>query len=106
MFQGNKESFGTFLILRTRFKDTKNSKILEKRREDWIKDLNMNLVTGKVVRTTHFFEDLPDFRKLDLLKALDSEPGLRDDAECKQIERYIRSMTFFKPYSEFESKDI
>ena len=67
------------LILRTRFKDTKERKVLLKRRDDWIKDLNMNLVKGKVVRSTHYFDDLDRTSKLTLLKALDSEPGVRED---------------------------
>jgi len=63
-FQKDKKEFVDLLILRTRFKDTKDRKVLLKRRDDWIKDLNMNLVKGKVVRSTHYFEDLIDAQKL------------------------------------------
>lgn len=45
-------------MLRTRFHDTRDAKILFKRRDDWIKDLNLNLVRGKVVRSTTYFDDL------------------------------------------------
>ena len=78
-FQRDKKEFVDLLILRTRFKDTKERKVLLKRRDDWIKDLNMNLVKGKVVRSTHYFDDLDRTSKLTLLKALDSEPGVRED---------------------------
>ena len=78
-FQRDKKEFVDLLILRTRFKDTKERKVLLKRRDDWIKDLNMNLVKGKVVRSTHYFDDLDRNQKLTLLKALDSEPGARED---------------------------
>lgn len=79
---------------------------LLKRRDDWVRDLNMNLVRGKVIRSTHFFDELQDYNKLELLKALDSEPGSRDDSEVRLIESYVRSMSFFKPYAEFESIDF
>ena len=45
-----------FLILKTRFQDQADRKTLFKRRDDWIKDLNMNLVKGKVVKSTHYFD--------------------------------------------------
>ena len=45
------------LILKTRFNDTQDRKVLFKRRDDWIKDLNMNLVKGKVIRSTHYFDE-------------------------------------------------
>ena len=45
-----------FLILKTRFSEQTDRKTLFKRRDDWIKDLNMNLVKGKVVKSTHYFD--------------------------------------------------
>lgn len=105
-FQRDKKEFVDLLILKTRFKDTRDRKVLLKRRDEWIKDLNMNLVRGKVIRSTHYFDDLEDAQKMTLLKALDSEAGMRDDTQCKAIEAYVRSMTFLKPYSEFESVDF
>ena len=48
-----------FLILKTRFQEFQEKadrKALFKRRDDWIKDLNMNLVKGKVVKSTHYFD--------------------------------------------------
>ena len=47
------------LILRQRFEDTADRRVLFKRRDDWIKDLNLNLVKGKVIKSTHYFEELP-----------------------------------------------
>ena len=44
------------LILKTRFQEQTDRKTLFKRRDDWIKDLNMNLVKGKVVKSTHYFD--------------------------------------------------
>ena len=95
-----------YFILRTRFRDNQPMNVLLKRRDDWIRDLNMNLVRGKVIRSTHFFDELADPQKLQLLKALDSEQGAREDSDAKIIEQYIRSMSFFKPYAEFESIDF
>ena len=33
---------------------------LMRRMKDWMQDLNFNLCTGKVVRTTRFFEELDE----------------------------------------------
>ena len=93
-------------IMRTRFKDTTNCKVLEKRRSDWLADLNMNLITGKVIRSTHYFNTLEDDEKLSVLRVLDSEPGNREDGECRIIEPFVRSMSLFKPYSDFEFSDF
>ena len=46
------------LILRQRFEDTADRRILFKRRDDWIKNLNLNLVKGKVIKSTHYFDEL------------------------------------------------
>lgn len=48
-----------------------------RRMKDWIQDLNFNLCTHKVVRTTSYFEDLIDKEKLRLMQALDTEKELR-----------------------------
>ena len=48
-----------------------------RRMKDWMQDLNFNLCTGKVVRTTFYFEDLIDKEKLRLMQALDTEKELR-----------------------------
>lgn len=114
-FQKIGRSAFELLILRTRFgiskpKDKEETKVMikemTKRKEDWIKDLNLNLVKGKVVKSTHYFDDQIDENKLKLLKALETEPGSREDKEFKVIEPYIRSMSVFKPYAEFESSDF
>ena len=105
-FKSRRKEFADLLILKTRFKDTTDRKVLLKRRDDWIKDLNMNLIRGKVVRSTLYFEELKDHDKIALLKALESEPGQREVDDCKLIEPFIRSMSFFKPYAEFESSDF
>ena len=60
-------------ILRTRFKDTRDFKTLLRRKDDWIKDLNMNLVKAKVIRSTLYLHDLLDAQKLALLKSLETE---------------------------------
>ena len=94
------------LILRQRFFDTKDRKILMKRRDDWIKDLNLNLIRGKVVKSTHYFEDCTHGEQVELVKALDVEPGNRENKHCETILKYIRSMTVFKQYEEFEDSDF
>ena len=39
----------------------------------------MNLIKGKVVKSTHHFDDdLTNVEKIKLVKALQSEPGKRD----------------------------
>lgn len=93
-------------ILRTRFKDTRDFKTLLRRKDDWVKDLNMNLVKAKVIRSTLYFDDLMDAQKLALLKSLETEQGSRDEADTKHIEPYVRSISLFKPYAEFTSDDF
>ena len=105
-FQKNKKAFVDYFIMKTRFRDTKDRKTLEKRREDWGKDLNMNLIKAKVIRSTHYFDQIYDDERLALLKALETEPGMRDDEECKTILKYVRSMSFFKPYENFQTSDF
>ena len=40
-----------------------------KRRDDWIKDMNFNLIKGKVVKATHYFDDeLTNVEKIKLVK--------------------------------------
>ena len=48
-----------------------------RRLKDWMQDLNFNLCTSKVVRTTCYFEDLNNKEKLRLMQALDTEKELR-----------------------------
>jgi len=47
-------------IMRTRFKDTRDLKALLKRKDDWAKDLNMNLIKSKVIRSTNYYDELLD----------------------------------------------
>ena len=94
------------MILRQRFQDTRDGIVLQHRKADWIKDLNMNLITGKVVRSTHYFDSLDHHKKVLLVKALAHEPGNREHKDCELIEPYVRSMTVFKPYKNFESSDF
>ena len=78
-----------------------------KRRDDWIKDMNFNLIKGKVVKATHYFDDeLTNVEKIKLVKGLASEPGKRDHETVKTIEKYIRSMALFKAYAHFRSDDF
>ena len=92
------------LILRQRFEDTQDRKILFKRRDDWIKDLNLNLVKGKVIKSTHYFDEIENLDKIKLLRALDTEAGPERDTTL--IEPLVRSMSVFKPYAEFSSSDF
>ena len=80
--------------------------MLLKRRDDWIKDLNFNLIKGKVVKATHYFDDVSNVEKIKLVKCLASEPGKRDTETVKTIEKYVRSMALFKPYAHFKSDDF
>ena len=66
----------------------------------------MNLVRGKVVKSTHYFDEAPLAEKAKLVKALETDPGMRDDKECALIEPFVRSMSLFKLYNEFESADF
>ena len=67
----------------------------------------MNLIAGKVVKSTHYFDNqLTNTEKIKLVKALHSEPGNRSEQECNMIEPYIRSMALFKPYAEYDSNDF
>lgn len=78
-----------------------------KRRDDWIRDLNMNLIKGKVIKSTHYFDDeLNNEGKIKLVKALANEPGKRDNEEMRLIEKYVRSMQIFKPYAHYKSEDF
>ncbi len=42
---------------------------------------------------------------MDLMKALDTEPGNRENKQLDLILKYIRSMSVFKQYEEFEDSD-
>ena len=94
------------LILRQRFFDTADRKTLMKRRDDWIKDFNLNLIMGKVVKSTHYFDQLGYNEQRELLHALNVEPGNREHKHCELILKYIRSISVFKPYEEFEDNDF
>ena len=95
------------LILKQRFADAATHQVLMKRRDDWIKDMNLNLVKGKVVKATHYFDDeLSNVEKIKLVKALHSEQGKRDMHELQMIEKYVRSMVLFKPYAHFLPGDF
>jgi len=59
-FNKNKKLIVDLLVMKTRFKDTEDNTTLLKRRDDWIKDLNLNLIRGKVVRSTVYFDELQD----------------------------------------------
>ena len=95
-----------FLILKTRFQDQTDRKTLFKRRDDWIKDLNLNLVKGKVIKSTHYFDTIPKLDQIKLVRALEVENENREPKEFDIIEPYVRSMSIFKPYAEFESADF
>ena len=78
-------------------------KTLVKRNLDFIKDINFDLVRGKMIKSTHYFDDMKDRdTKLALLRALSSEPGNREDYELRAIEPFVRSMSIFKSYSDFK----
>ena len=64
------------------------------------------MVRGKVVKSTHYFDELGYTDKAKLVKALEVDPGMREDADCRLIEPFVRSMSLFKLYSEFESSDF
>ena len=82
-------------------------KILAKRNLDFIKDMNFDLVRGRLVKSTHYFDDMQDKdAKLALLRALSTEPGNREDFELRSIEPYVRSMSIFKAYSDFKYQDF
>ena len=102
----SKEAFET-MILKQIFSDGAARQVLLKRRDDWIKDLNFNLIKGKVVKATHYFDDdLTNVEKIKLVKCLASEPGKRDNETVRTIEKYVRSMSLFKPYAHFKSDDF
>ena len=71
-----------------------------------MQDLNFNLCTGKVVRTTHYFEELEFEAKKKLLKALDTDKESRTERDIEQIEPYVRSFNFLKRYTDFTSDDF
>ena len=66
------------MILKKIFSDNAARQVLLKRRDDWIKDLNFNLIKAKVIKATHFFDELSNEQKVKLVKCLASEPGKRD----------------------------
>lgn len=92
--------------MKTRFADNADKKTLFRRRDDWVKDLNLNLVKGKVIKSTHYFDTLSKCDQIKLVRALEVDNESRDVKEFELIEPYVRSMSIFKPYAEFESNDF
>lgn len=101
------KDFGVFLILKSRFgNETHDKKFFMKRKDELIKDLSLNMLTGKITRETYFHEDIPRVNQLSLIKALQVEPGTREVDQYKVVEPYLRSLKMFKPYADFESADF
>ena len=66
----------------------------------------MNLVTGKVIKGTHFFDEQSKPNQVKLVKALATEPAERELKDNQLIENYVRSISVFKPYKSFLSSDF
>ena len=64
------------------------------------------MVTGKITRETYWQEDVPKQTQINLVNALEVEPGQREVEQYKAIEPFVRSLKMFKPYAEFESADF
>ena len=51
-------NFGQYLILRSRFANDKaDKKTLFKRKDDFLKDMNFDLLNGKITKGTYYFDD-------------------------------------------------
>ena len=98
--------FGLYLILKSRFEDTKDKRVLFKRKEDFLKDLNLNLFTGKITKSTNYIDENGRETLGRLVSALEKESGEREPELCNLIEPFVRSISIFKPYREFESSDF
>ena len=46
-----------YLILKSRFEDTKDKRTLFKRKDDFLKDINLNLMNGKILKSTNYFDE-------------------------------------------------
>ena len=66
----------------------------------------MNLCRGKVVKSTNYFDQLSKVDQIKLVKALEVDHESRDVKEFDLIAPYVRSMSIFKPYVEFDNKDF
>lgn len=78
------KDFGVFLILKSRFgNEPRDKKWLFKRKEDFVKDLSLNMLSGKITRETYFMEDSSRSKQLKLVKALEVEPGNREVEQYK-----------------------
>lgn len=66
----------------------------------------MNLVKGKVVKSTHYFDGLSRVEQIKLVRALEVDHESRDAKEFEAIGPFVRSMSIFKPYAEFEDRDF
>ena len=102
------KDFGVYLILKSRFEEPAklDKKVLFKRKDDFIKDLNLNLLTGKITKSTYYFDEESRQTQIELIRALEAEPGSRDPDQCNAIEPFLKSMKFFKQYSEFKKDDF
>lgn len=58
MFQQNKKEAVEMWIIKSRFGDDADKPTIRKRRTDFGNDCNMNLVRGKVIRSTTYFDEL------------------------------------------------
>ncbi len=58
MFQQNKKEAVETWIIKSRFGDDADKATIRKRRVDFGNDCNMNLVRGKVIRSTTYFDEL------------------------------------------------
>ena len=58
MFQEKKKEAVEIWIIRSRFGDMADKKTLARRKIDFGSDCNMNLIRGKVIRSTDYFDQL------------------------------------------------
>ena len=42
----------------TKFQDSKIARAIVSRKGEWVRDLNMNIITGKVIKSTHYFGEI------------------------------------------------
>ena len=66
----------------------------------------MNLIKGKVIKSTHYFDNISRVDQIKLVRALEVEHENRDFKEFEVIAPYVRSMSIFKPYAEFGQRDF
>ena len=52
------KDFGVFLILKSRFGgETHDKKWFFKRKDELVKDLSLNMISGKIIKETYFMTD-------------------------------------------------